>query len=157
MTDEQRKSTHGLHLQMFSDAHASLSLAQEISAELINVTFYGMSMGDENLLQRAGVYISRERAQFRFNKLRRKVATYIGKRKALIEIGNRYLSTRGMEVVAMQADYGLSGCKADTDTGFSNTDWDERMSDAYERMQLSIEAVEADISRCQDLLLALPA
>ena len=79
------------------------------------------------------------------------------KRKALIEIGNRYLSARGAETVARQADYGLSGCKADSDIGHANTDWDEHMSDAYEQMQASIEAVEADVSSCQDLLGDLPA
>ena len=31
------------------------------------------------------------------------------------------------------------------------------MSAPYERMQASIEAVEADVSRCQDLLGELPA
>ena len=157
MTNEQRKGINGLHFQMFSGSQASLPLTQEISAELMSVTFYGMSMGDEPLLQRAGVFVSRTAAEHRFKKLRRKVASYIGKRKALIEIGNRYLRARGAETVAMQADYGLSGCKADSDIGHANTDWDEHMSDAYEQMQASIEAVEADVSSCQDLLGDLPA
>ena len=157
MADERRKEPKGLHVQMFSGAQASLALTQEISAELMSVAFYGMSMGDEPLLQRAGVFVSRKTAEYRFRKLRRKVASYIGKRKALVEIGNRCLSARGAETVTLQADYGLSACTADSDARHANTGWDEHMSDAYERMQASIEAVEADVSRCQDLLIALPA
>ena len=157
MVDELRKSVNGLHLEIFSGVQSSLVLAREISDALTTVSLYGMSMGDESLLQRAGVYICRESAQYHFKKLRRKVAKYVGWRKALIEIGNRHLSARGAETVEMQADRGLSTCAFDTETGFANTDWDEHMIDAYERMHASIDAVEADVSKCQNLLIALPA
>ena len=156
MTNPQRSTVNNLQRLMVFGAVESVSLAQEVGKESIAV-FYGISLGDENLLERVGVFVTRNYGEYRFNQLRRKVASYIGKRKALIEIGNRYLSARGAEAVAMQADYGLSGCKADSDIGHTNTDWDEHMSDAYERMQDSIEAVEADVSRCQELLGELPA
>ena len=156
MTNRQRSTANNLQRLMVFGAVESVSLAQEVGKESIAV-FYGISLGDENLLERVGVFVTRNYGEYRFNQLRRKVASYIGKRKALIEIGNRYLSARGAEAVAMQADYGLSGCKADSDIGHTNTDWDEHMSDAYERMQDSIEAVEADVSRCQELLGELPA
>jgi len=157
MVNKQQKGINGLHIQMFSGSQPSFPLTQEISTELMSVTYYGMSMGGESLLQRAGVFVSRGKANYRFRLLRRKVARHIGRRKALIEIGNRYLSARGAEAVPMQADYGLTDCQADSDTSHDNTDWGDHMSDAYERMQASIEAVEADVSKCQDSLIALPA
>ena len=116
MTNPQRSTVNNLQRLMVFGAVESVSLAQEVGKESIAV-FYGISLGDENLLERVGVFVTRNYGEYRFNQLRRKVASYIGKRKALIEIGNRYLSARGAEAVAMQADYGLSGCKADSDIG----------------------------------------
>ena len=156
MTNPQRSAANNLQRLMLSGAVESVSLAQEVGKESIAV-FDGISLGDENLLERVGVFVSRNYGEYRFNQLRRKVASYIGKRKALIEIGNRHLRVRGVETVVMRADYCLSDCNADSDTSHTNTDWEDHMSGAYERMQASIEAVEADVSRCQDLLGDLPA
>ena len=152
MINQQHSKPSNLHHLMLSGAVESLSLTGEINQELMAV-IDGISSGDENLLERVGVFVNRNSSEYRFNQLRRKVASYIGKRKALIDIGNRQLLARGIETVALHADYGLSGCKADSDTSHTNTGWEDHMSDAYERMQGSIEAVEADVSRCQELLL----
>lgn len=112
----------------------------------------GISMGDENLLERVGLFVNRHSAEYRFDKLRDKVAAYIGERKALIEAGNKLLHQQGMQTVPEKADYGLSKCQAQWDSSHTNTEWDERMQDAYDRMQACIEAVEADITECQTLL-----
>ena len=156
MTGRHKNAISNLHQLILSGAVESLSLTQEIGAELMGV-IDGISLGDESLLERVGVFVNRNSSGYRFNQLRRKVASYIGKRKALIDIGNHHLRARGAATVVTQTDYGLSGCKTDSDTSHTNTDWDEHISDAYARMQASIEAVEADVSRCQDLLLAEPA
>ena len=155
MTNPQRSTVNNLQRLMVFGAVESVSLAQEVGKESIAV-FYGISLGDENLLERVGVFVSRNYGEYRFNQLRRKVASYIGKRKALIEIGNRHLRVRGVETVVIRADYGLSTARQ-TATPATLMDWEDHMSDPYERMQASIEAVEADVSRCQDLLGELPA
>ena len=157
MISEQRKSTHGLHLEGFSRTEESLLLARKISDELTTVALYVMSMGDDSLLQRAGVYVSRDSVQYRFNRLQRKVSSHLERRRALIEIGNRYLSAQGAETVAIRDDYGPYALRVDSDAGHINKGWDEQLNDAYKRMQAGIEAVEADVSRCQDMLIGLQA
>ena len=119
MTNRQRSTANNLQRLMLSGAVESVSLAQEVGKESI-ADFDGISLGDENLLERVGVFVSRNYGEYRFNQLRRKVASYIGKRKALIEIGNRHLRVRGVETVVIRADYGLSDCKADSDTSHTN-------------------------------------
>ena len=65
---------------------------------------------------------------------------------------NRLLRAHGVKTVEVRDDYGLSECRADSDPSYANTEWSDHMNDAYERMQESIEAVESDVSRCNDLL-----
>jgi len=151
MTIEQANIVKTLSHKMFSGGVAFAALSQEITRELWEV-MDGISLGDENLLQRAGLFINRNSAEHRFNRLRRKVAAHIGERKALINAGNRLLRAHGVETVEARYDYGLSECRADSDPRHANTEWSDHMNDAYERMQESIEAVESDVSRCNDLL-----
>lgn len=151
MTNQNQAAVSMLTREMLTGTFASLSLTQEIGKEL-QETVNGMSMGDENLLERAGLFINRHSAEYCFDKLRDKVAAYIGGRKALLDAGNKLLLESGMQTLPEKSDYGLSKCQAQWDSSHTNTEWDERMQDAYDRMQACIEAVEADITECQALL-----
>jgi hypothetical protein len=151
MSNTNHNAASLLTREMLTGTMASLSLTHEINKEL-QETVNGISMGDENLLERVGLFVNRHSAEYRFDKLRDKVAAYIGERKALIEAGNKLLHQQGMQTVPEKADYGLSKCQAQWDSSHTNTEWDERMQDAYDRMQACIEAVEADITECQTLL-----
>jgi hypothetical protein len=151
MSNPNHNAASLLTREMLTGTMASLSLTHEINKEL-QETVNGISMGDENLLERVGLFVNRHSAEYRFDKLRDKVAAYIGERKALIEAGNKLLHQQGMQTVPEKADYGLSKCQAQWDSSHTNTEWDERMQDAYDRMQACIEAVEADITECQTLL-----
>jgi hypothetical protein len=151
MTHQNQAAVSTLTREMLTGTFASLSLTQEIGKEL-QETINGISMGDEGLLERVGLFVNRHSAEYRFDKLRDKVAAYIGARKALLDAGNKLLHAHGMQTVPEKSDYGLAACQAQWDSSYTNTEWDERMQDAYERMQDCIEAVEADITECQTLL-----
>jgi len=151
MTNQIHAAASLLTREMLTGTMTSLSLTHEINKEL-QETVNGISMGDENLLERVGLFVNRHSAEYRFDKLRDKVAAYIGERKALIEAGNKLLHLQGMQTMPEKADYGLSKCQAQWDSSHTNTEWDERMQDAFDRMQACIEAVEADITECQALL-----
>ena len=155
MIDQTSNMTARLQQEILAGAMATLSLTSEINQELLEVSTNGISMGDEALLERVGLFVNRNSAEYRFDKLRLKVAAYIGERKALIDAGNRLLQAHGAQLVNVHTDYGLSDCQADGDTGHTNTEWDEHMTEAYGQMQASIEAVEADVAICQYLLSTL--
>ena len=151
MNTERNVAIGNLSKVMLSGAIEALSLSQEINVALMGA-IDGISIGDEPMLQRAGLFAIRTAAGRRFTKLQHKVATHIGRRKAVIEVGNAHLQAHGLETVVLQADYGLSDCKADRDTAHTNTDWSDHMIEAWERLQNVIEAVEADVTSCQERL-----
>lgn len=154
MIQQNQDAVSLLTREMLTGTHESLSLTHEIGKEL-QETINGISTGDESLLERVGLFVNRHSAEYRFEKLREKVAAYIGARKALLDAGNKLLHAHGMQPVPDKSDYGLAACQAQWDSSYTNTEWDEHMQDAYERMQNCIEAVEADITECQALLSTL--
>ena len=70
-------------------------------------------------------------------------STFEGKR-AIVNARNSALSlsARGAEAVAMQADYGLSACTADSDARHANTGWDAARFETS--MQRWVDLSEAD-------------
>ena len=110
MSNPNHNAASLLTREMLTGTMASLSLTHEINKEL-QETVNGISMGDENLLERVGLFVNRHSAEYRFDKLRDKVAAYIGERKALIEAGNKLLHLQGMQTMPEKADYGLSKCQ----------------------------------------------